>query len=430
MTGFDHAFDLSRRRFLESIGIAGAAFGMATAAPWAARAAQSGRGRGGGDRVRFGVIGTGDRGSALLENLLQSRNGVVAAVCDDYAPNLARGLALTEGKAQTFTNHRAMLDARAVDAVVIATPLHMHASQTLDALDAGLPVFCEKSMARTLDDCTAMVVKARETRLPLQIGHQRLFKPTYLNAIAKIRAGEIGKVTQVRSSWHRHRDWRRPVPPGSGLERRINWRMYREYSAGLLTELASHQTQVADWAFDAVPRRIMGSGSICYWKDGREVPDHIALIYEYDGGRKHIYTSLLNNRRYGCEEQIQGDNGSIEAEVGKMFAEDSPPVPGLQRLIQDVSEGVFRTIPIGGASWASELPVTHIAPQPLGRGEYNETLLQLEHFAETVKTRRLEWTLLRYGYHASVAALLGEQAIETGQPVIWPEALVLPRTIT
>jgi predicted dehydrogenase len=249
-----------------------------------------------------------------------------------------------------------------------------------------------------------------------------------LNALARARAGDIGTITQVRASWHRNKDWRRPVPAGTSpdLERRLNWRLYRKHSAGLMTELATHQIQVANWFFDAVPKRVLGSGSICFWKDGREVYDHVALIYEYEGGRKLVYTSLLNNRRYGCEEQIQGHKGTIEPELGQIYFEQAPPVPALQQLTEDVGKGVVRPIPIGGATWFPELPVT-TPGQSLGWGEYDETMLQFEAFAEAAKEGRELPGLLREAYHASVASLLGEQAMDSGQAVTWPDKYVMPK---
>lgn len=422
----DETFAHSRRRFLQGLsGVAGL-YGVAAAAPWLGPALAAGRGD--GSRVRIGLIGVGDRGRALLANLQQSRNCRVVAVCDDYPPNLAHARKLAGRDVLAGDDYRRLLDARDLDAVVIATPLTAHARMTIDALDAGLHVFCEKSMARTVDDCAAMVRKARDSGRILQIGHQRMFKPTYLDALARIRAGEIGRPVQMRAYWHRNDSWRRPVPPGSGLERRINWRLYRALSAGLMTELASHQVQVGNWFFDAVPTRVMGSGSISYWRDGREVYDHVALVYEYDDGRKLVYDSLISNRRHGLEEQVMGEKGTIEAERGRLYPETAAtPVPALQRMVEEVESGVKRQVPIGGASWAPEL-AREDAGISLGEGEYDETLLQLEGFGEAVKAGRPLPGLLREGYHASVAVLLGEQAMDRRVAVDWPAALTLPKS--
>ena len=416
----DKDFDLTRRAFIDGVLKATAAAGMAAAAPWAISAA--GAEPAAGDRVRLGVIGTGDRGRTLIRNILKTRNCTVTAICDDYAPHLAKARALVGPATRVFADHRAMLDAGGLDAIVIATPLNVHAAHALDSFDAGLHVWCEKAMARTIADCTAMVKKSQDSRKVLQIGHQRMFHPTYLNALRRVKAGEIGPITQIRASWHRNTSWRRPVPPDSS-DRRINWRLYRDVSAGLMTELATHQLQVGNWFLDAVPTRVIGSGSICFWKDGRDVYDHVALVYEYAGGRKFVYTSLLNNARYGCEEQIQGSKGTIEPELGRIYQEVPPKVLALQRMQEDVKRGHKRTVPIGGATWFPELPVT-TPGDSLGWGEYDETMLQFEGFGEAVRSGKPLPGLLAQAYHASVASLLGEQAMDRGEAMTWPTDLV------
>lgn len=422
----DQSLDLTRRSFLDRVLAATTAAGVAGAAPWAVSAANAASGgsalAGAGDRVRLGVIGTGDRGRALMRNIAKTRNCTVAAVCDVYAPNLAKGREIAGASVPAFTDHRAMLDAGGLDALVIATPLDLHARHTIDGFDAGLHVWCEKAMARTIADCGAMVSRSKAAGKVLQIGHQRMFHPTYLNALKRVKAGEIGMVTQIRASWHRNNSWRRPVPAGAD-DRHVNWRLYRDSSAGLMTELATHQLQVGNWFLDGVPTRVIGSGSVCFWKDGREVYDHVALIYEYSGGRKFIYTSLLNNARYGCEEQIQGSKGTIEPELGRIYAEVPPKVLALQRMRQDVARGHKRTVPIGGATWFPELPVT-TPGESLGWGEYDETMLQFEGFGEAVRSGRPLPGLLAQAYQASVASLLGEQAMDRGQAMPWPTGLV------
>ncbi|RYD54214.1 MAG: Gfo/Idh/MocA family oxidoreductase [Sphingomonadales bacterium] len=412
-------FDLTRRSFLDRVLMATAGAGMVGAAPWATAAVVDQPPK--TSPVRLGVIGTGDRGRTLIQNIAKTRNCTVVAICDTYAPNLTKARALVDTTARVFTDHRAMLDAGGLDAVVIATPLHMHARQCFDAFDAGLHVWCEKAMARTIADCTAMVKRSQDARKVLQIGHQRMFHPTYLNALKRAKAGEIGALTQIRASWHRNNKWRRAVP-ADATDRQINWRLYRDSSAGLMTELATHQLQVGNWFFDSVPTRVMGSGSICFWKDGREVYDHVALIYEYSGGRKMIYSSLLNNARYGCEEQIQGSKGTIETELGRIYPEVPAKVLALQRMQKDVAQGQKRAVPIGGATWFPELPVT-TPGESLGWGEYDETMLQFEGFGEAVRAGKPMPGLLAQAYHASVASLLGEQAMDCREAMTWPTSL-------
>lgn len=420
-------FDASRREFLRDFSLAASLASIASIAPWSKAIASedfSEIARNG--KARLGIIGVGSRGRALLLHLQQVEHATIVAVCDDYPPHYEQAIELTRGTATAFTDYRKMLEMQDLDAVVIATPLDQHAHIAIDAMESGLDVFCEKSMARTLADCRRMVETRQSTGKILQIGHQRLFNPIYLNAIERVRRGEIGKVTQIRAYWHRNNDWRRAVPRDNPeLERKINWRMYRESSAGLMTELASHQIQVANWFFDGIPERVMGSGSICFWRDGREVYDQVALIYDYSDGRKLVYDSMINNMHYGLEEQILGHLGTLEMETNRAYWENPAPAPGMKQLVEDIDKGEVRDIPIGGASWIPETAAQQNGTVIL-EGEYSDTSLQMEAFAAAVLNGSAYPGMLREAYHATVAALLGEQAMDSGQAVAWPRDYIMP----
>jgi predicted dehydrogenase len=192
----------------------------------------------------------------------------------------------------------------------------------------------------------------------------------------------------------------------------------------LCTELGSHQIQVADWMFRGRVERVSGSGSISYWRDGREVPDHVALVYDYSDGRKHIWDSMSSNRYYGCEEQIMGDKGTIEAEIGDFYQEGLPPTPGLQRLIRDVTGGVFNKLPLGGSSYQGELKSRAVGEAIVSRHPppvYEEGVHQIEAFIAAIRAGQAQPGLLPFAFNATVAALMGEQTALTGESQNWPE---------
>jgi predicted dehydrogenase len=386
-------------------------------------------------KVRVGVIGVGSRGLLLLHylnELSEKINIEVIAVCDNYEPHYQRAIKKTDGKAKAFYDYKELLDIKEIDAVIVATPLHQHAHITIDALMAGKHVFCEKAMARTLEDVKRMADTHYETGKVLQIGHQRLFDPRYLKAVELINAGKIGKITQIRTYWHRNNDWRRPLPEGRpDLERKINWRLYKEYSCGLMTELASHQIQVANWLKNALPVSVMGAGSINYWKDGREVFDNVALIYSYEDGTQFIYDSMTSNRHYGLEEQIMGDEGTLELEVNKRYFENQPPPPepppppGIVQLLKDIESGMFGdAIPLTNSSWIPELKVdangVSIAEREQG---FDESSVQMEAFIASVRSGIPTKGVFEQAYWASVWTLLGQQAMDEQQIITLPEEM-------
>lgn len=387
--------------------------------------------------LKLGVIGVGSRGLLLLHYLMELEkelNFEIAAVCDDYKPHYDRAKEKTGGKATAYYDFSELIDRDDIDAVVIATPLHEHAHITNAALKRGKHVFCEKAMARTLEDIKSMADNHYETGKVLQIGHQRMFDPRYLRALELIATGEIGKITQMRAYWHRNNDWRRPVPADKPeLERKINWRLYKDYSCGLMTELASHQIQVANWLKDDLPVSVMGTGSINYWKDGREVYDNVALIYSYADGTQFIYDSMTSNRHYGLEEQIMGDLGTLEMEVNRRYSENAPPAPeppppaGIVQLLQDIQGGVFgESIPLTKSSWIPELKIEAAGEDIASREEdFDESKEQLRAFVTAARKGKPIPGLFEQAYWASVWTLLGQQAMEKQTLINLPDKMNL-----
>src|SRR5690625_7367424 len=109
----------------------------------------------------------------------------ITAVCDSSPPHLDRAQSLVPG-ASAYSDYRRLLDREELDGVIIATPLHEHAHITIDCMKAGLRVFCEKSMARTLEHVKAMYDTHLEEGRILLIVHQRLLNPSYLQAMQNI----------------------------------------------------------------------------------------------------------------------------------------------------------------------------------------------------------------------------------------------------
>jgi len=408
---------LKRRDFIKGFGLLAGAT-MVSSNPWmGSLLAQD---TGSLHRVKLGVIGVGSRGSLLTTLLLANPAVEIVAYCDNYPPHFqSAGNLIGEG-ARGFTDYNDLLEMDEIQGVVIATPLHEHAAMSIKAMQKGKHVFCEKSMAITLRECRDMYDAHLDTGMILQIGHQRLFNIRFLKAIEMIREGKLGSITQIRAYWHRNNDWRRDVP-SPGLERKINWRMYREYSRGLMTELASHQIQAANWALDEIPVEVSGSGSINYWKDGREVFDNVNLVYRYPSGAHLIYDSLTSNRKYGCEEQVMGPLGTIEMEAGKFFLDNPPPAPGIVQLINQIEKNIFDVVPIGGPSWVPDDPSEDKGTYITEVIKSDGTGIQLEAFANAVRENKIIPGILKEGYNASVASLLGDQAMMEGRVVSWPE---------
>ncbi|MEM9144071.1 MAG: Gfo/Idh/MocA family oxidoreductase [Bacteroidota bacterium] len=262
------------------------------------------------ERVRIGIIGTGNRGSGLIPLIGQIPNFEVVACCDVLPFQLEKGLSKTTGRAKGYKDYRKLLEHPEMDAVLIATPFSSHSQIALDALDAGKHVYCEKTMAKGYGGIQNLVDKAKNSKKVFQTGHQYHSSRLYTYIVDMIKAGEIGKIAALECQWNRNGNWRRPVPDPQ-LERLINWRMYREFSGGLAAELSSHQIDFANWILDETPNKVTGAGGIDYWKDGRETFDNIHLIYSYPGGVKAKFTCLTSNAMDDYKIKVHGDQGTV-----------------------------------------------------------------------------------------------------------------------
>lgn len=261
--------------------------------------------------INIGVIGTGSRGGGLISVM----NGIpelnVMACCDIIPFRLEKAVSrVSSGKAKAYKDYKKLLDNKDIDAVVISTPFSEHAQMAIDALDAGKHVYCEKTLSKGEKNIIELAKKAKSTDLIFQTGHQYHSSKMYEYAVGQIASGKVGKIAAIECQWNRNGDWRRHVPDPK-WERLINWRMYREYSGGLVAELCSHQMDFCNWILDDTPTKIMGAGGINYWKDGRETFDNVHLLVEYSQGVKAKFTCLTSNAKGDYKIAVMGDKGTM-----------------------------------------------------------------------------------------------------------------------
>ena len=428
--------DISLRKFIKELGyLAGGAAVLATS-PWLTACTPEKLKEISGNRARVALIGTGSRGQYHLHNLKLIPHAEVVALCDNYEPHLKEALALFP-KARTYTDYRKMLEEKDIDGVIISTPLNWHAPMTLDALAAGKHVFCEKAMAHSMEECKAIYDAYQHSDRALYFCMQRMYDEKYIRAMQLIRAGLIGEVTGMRCHWFRNADWRRPCPSPE-LERHINWRLYKESSGGLMTELASHQLEVCNWVADKMPESAIGIGDIVYWKDGREVYDSVNVIYRYSNGVKINYESLISNKYNGMEAQILGTKGTMELAKGLYYLEEDHSTSGIKQLINQVQEKAFAAIPAAGPSWRPETQGKY-RPHAIISGEVHVNHGQstvgvdkdgsdviLSAFCQSCITGEKAKNVVEEAYCSTLLCLLGNKAMEARELVYLPDEYKIP----
>jgi predicted dehydrogenase len=315
-------------------------FIKATAVGAAALLASPSRVLGANDRVRVGMIGVGARGQDLLKQLLAVPDAQLVAIADIYSRSRDQAKQLAPG-IQTFDDHRRLLEMKNLDGIIVASPLHLHAHHFLDVLASGKDLYSEKTMTWSIPEAEECLAAANKSDRVVQIGLQHESSGSLVDAKKWIKDGMLGKITQVeswmsRNSPHGQGQWVRPVPSDcnpqnvnwsaflNGRHQRpfdankfINWRLFWEFSGGNVTENMVHQMA---WIMSALelplPSAAYMSGGVFSEKDGREVPDTIAITLDFPNDLVLTWQSTFSDNHYGLGEHILGSDGTIEHVAG------------------------------------------------------------------------------------------------------------------
>ncbi|MCX6610590.1 MAG: Gfo/Idh/MocA family oxidoreductase [Acidobacteria bacterium] len=299
------------------------------------------------DKVNLGFIGSGIRGKQLIDEFMAVPAARGVAVADLYDGCLERAKEQLGDKITTTKDYRRLLENKDVDAVVIATPDHLHERITLDALSAGKHVYVEKPMTWSIGEGPRMIAAAKASGKVLQVGSQA--KTSALTAKAKelIASGVLGKVNMIRMGNHRNNAegaWVYPIPPdasektidwprflGKAKKRPFDaaqffrWRCWWDYSAGVAGDLFVHQfTQMHEIMGTKAPKSAVSQGGIFRWKDGRTVPDIMNSLLEYpEGFLVDVYVTQVNSfAPRGI--LIMGDQGTMQVEGRKLTVIPEP----------------------------------------------------------------------------------------------------------
>ncbi len=430
--------DTSLRQFIKDLGYVSGGAALLATTPWLQSFTPDKAKEIKKEKARIGFIGTGSRGMYNMHAVLSLPHAEIVALCDIYPPNLKEASGLCPNT-KTYTDYRKLLESPDIDGVIISTPLYLHAPMTLAALDAGKHVYCEKAMALNMEECKAVYDTYQKTDKVLYFCVQRMFDKKYIKGMQMIHSGLIGDIVGERCYWFRNHDWRRPVPSPE-LERQINWRLYRDYSAGLMTELASHQLEVCCWAMQMVPESVVGTGDIVYWKDGREVYDSVNLVYQYSNGVKINYESLISNKFNGMEDQILGNKGTMNLATGIYYLEDEAggKKSGIEQLIGQIGNKLYASVPAAGPSWRPETKEKYI-PHNILEGEFhvNDGLSMigalkdgsdeiLSAFCQACITGEKGKNIVEEAYLATMLCHLGNQAMAEQKRIIFPEEYKIP----
>jgi len=306
----------SRRNFLRQLGgsslllAAGSFRTLANEEKTAERIASFNRKFSANDKIRIACIGMGIMGNADTDSALKVPGVELAAVCDLYKGRLERAKEKYGNNLYTTQDYRELLLRKDIDAVIIATGDHWHARISIEAMNNGKAVYCEKPVVQKISEGLPVIQAQKKTQKAMQVGSQRVSSIVYRQAKELYKKGSIGKLNCVEASFDRQDalgaweytmptdgspqtvDWDRYIEGMTKVpydaKKFFWWRNYRDFGTGVAGDLFVHLLSGIHLITDSMgPRTIFASGQLGYWKDGRDVPDIMTAIMEYPESNEH-----------------------------------------------------------------------------------------------------------------------------------------------
>jgi len=374
------------------------------------------------DKIVVGFIGMGRMGQSNLKTFMKHPDVEVAAVCDVYAPNLEAALKITDGKARALKDFRRVLDMKEVQAVVVATPDHWHALQTILACESGKDVYVEKPISVYLREGRRMVEVARKQKRVVQVGTQQRSGVHFQKAVELIRKGHIGKVSFVRT-WNYGNAFPEGIgnPPDSDPPQDLDWdfwlgparkvpfnqsrfgvhpdrfssfRWFWDYAGGMMTDWGVHLLDIVQWAMNVeAPLSVSAQGGKFYLQDNRETPDTLEVTYQYPGF-VCVYESRECNQ-YGLNQHGYGI--SFHGTDGTLF----------------VDRGGFEIFPERTDKGASRCEAV------TEKNSNNHNQSHSRNFLDCIKSRQTPISDIEIGHRSTSTAQLGNVALRSKSVVIW-----------
>ncbi len=446
-----------RRSFLQTAAVGGAALAFG---PTILRGAKEGEGV---EPVRVALIGAGEQGKMLMEAARRIPGVRFQAVCDIWPYNrkwMTGRLRVYKHVCNAYEDYREMLDKeKDLQAVLVATPDFWHARHTIACLNAGLHVYCEAPMARTVADARRMVeaargIGAKDFSPLLQIGQQRRSNPQYRFCYEKLLQDKklLGRIVAANGQWNRlvhpPLGWPKnaPVDPATlkkygydSMEQFRNWRWYRDLSGGPVADLGTHQVDVYNWFLGARPRAVLASSRRNDEESRtRQWYDTIMAVYEYEapqGPATASYQILTANRHDGYFEKFLGDQGTllISQRSDRTRAYPELGAGGVKVWLECLKEGDLTAPP----EWRDLMEKQHMTADQFlafltvteSRGPMVEQpgcavpvktyqpipQPHLENFFEAIRGKAKLTCPAEVGYEAVVTALKANEAAEAGR---------------
>jgi len=419
----------TRRRFLR-----GAAGAMAIGAT----AVSGSRVLGASDRVRVALVGCGGRGRFVAGLMRQVEGVEFVAACDVYQARAESAKKWAGDGSDSCGDFRKVLDRKDVDAVLIATPDHWHATIAVLACRAGKDVYVEKPLAHNVREGRAVVEAARKYNRVVQVGTQQRSAPHYREIARIVHGGEIGPVHFVRI-WNYMNLWPNGIgkaedsdpPPG------VDWDMYLgpaplrpfnknrfvstfrwfwDYAGGMATDWGTHRFDSMHEIMGAdAPLTISAAGRRYELNDGAETPDFLQITYEYPQFTVSYEASNINafgaGGRLAAKTYYKSSGAGYDRPNGEAFYGTKGTI-----VSDRVGYELYREPAVlarqGKAVSAEYLKPTVVAAE-------DATAVHVRNFIDCVRSRQRPSADVEIGHRSSIVPHLGNIAYRTGRKIRW-----------
>ena len=317
---------------------------------------QSQAAAGSNERMRIGFIGPGGRGfgahvKSLCKLHKEGRKIDLVGVAEVYTNQRDKVADYIKKETGTdpgrYVDYNEMIEKENLDAVCIGTPDHWHHNQVVAALKAGLNVYCEKPMTKTVEEAFSVEKHWKDSGKVMQVGVQSTSLPVWNEVRALLQEGKLGKVLGFQTEYFRNSDmgqwryykleknmtpktvdWARWLGTNEGLtpdmpfDREVykQWRRFWPFGSGMFTDLFVHRTTSMLKATGLrLPGRVTGAGGLYMEYDGRDVPDVATVVADFREGVQGLVTATMANENSRINQLIRGHFGTFKFGNGEEF---------------------------------------------------------------------------------------------------------------
>ncbi|MFC1557809.1 Gfo/Idh/MocA family protein [candidate division KSB1 bacterium] len=432
------------------------------------------------NKIGIGIIGVGIRGKQLLSSIgylhpdarisktrhVAFQSGVsdeyklpaieLRGICDVYDGALQYGKEIAENskmKPTLYKEYRKMLESKDIDAVIIATPDHWHATMGIDAAKAGKDFYVEKCMTHTIQEAKDLVKAVKVNKVVMQLGHQGRQDEINKKAHEFVQKGLLGKITLVEAYTNRNTPrgaWQYDIPEDGSpktvdwgkfqgkapwrefdVNRVFRWRLFWDYGTGLSGDLLTHEwDNVSHILGTGIPHSAVASGGVYYFKDGRDVPDvfqvileyperdltvsyHATLANSYNRGQLYMGTDATMNMTGGINiypdrysERYREKNKQLE--LRNALASLAAQAEGRKRL---------EAVTAATEKWTIDRGLLYTFTEDGKR--IDTAMLHMKNFFECILSRQKADCNEDIGYQEAISAHMATQSYLQGRKIVW-----------